>query len=87
VEADQQRTIQFVKDVRDKLEGCMSDLIDAISAWADLYETVPEGKYEVVFDFGDITYNREEDRARWYGYVVGGKIPFWYYLTKFEVLR
>lgn len=84
VEADQQRTIQFVKDVRDKLEGCMSDLIDAISAWADLYETVPEGKYEVVFDFGDITYNREEDRARWYGYVVGGKIPFWYYLTKFE---
>lgn len=84
VEADQQRTIQFVKDVRDKLESCLDDLIYAMSAWADLYETVLPGEYEVTYDFGDVTYNREEDRARWYGYVVAGKIPFWYYLTKFE---
>ena len=26
----------------------------------------------------------EEDRARWYSYVIAGKIPFWYFLTKFE---
>ena len=36
------------------------------------------------YDFGDITYNEDEDRSRWYSYVVSGKIPFWYYLTKFE---
>lgn len=86
VEAEQQRTIQFIKDVRDKLECCMSDLIYAINAFADLYELAPVGMYEVVFDFGDITYNREEDRARWYSYANSGKIPFWYYLVKFEGL-
>ena len=84
VEADQQRTIQFIKDVRDKLESCLDDLIYALSKFADLYEYAPLGEYEVVYDFGDITYNRDEDRARWYGYVVAGKIPFWYYLVKFE---
>ena len=31
-----------------------------------------------------MTYNREEDRARWYGYVADGRLPFWYYLVKFE---
>ena len=38
----------------------------------------------MTYDFGDVTYNREEDRARWYGYVADGRAPFWYYLTKFE---
>ena len=49
-----------------------------------MYDLAPVGDYEVVYDFGDITYNQEEDRARWYSYVVAGKIPFWFYLTKFE---
>ena len=84
VEAEQQRTIQFIKDVRDKLESCLTDLIYALNAFADLYNLSPFGTYEIVFDFGDITYNREEDRARWYGYANSGKIPFWYYLVKFE---
>lgn len=84
VEADQQRTIQFIKDVRDKLESCLDGLIYALNVFADLYEYAPVGEYEVVYDFGDITYNRDEDRARWYGYVTAGKIPFWYYLVKFE---
>ena len=84
VEAEQQRTIQFIKDVRDKLEACLTDLIYALNAFADLYNLSPFGTYEIVFDFGDITYNREEDRARWYGYASAGRIPFWYYLVKFE---
>lgn len=84
VEAEQQRTIQFIKDCRDKLESCLGELLYAMSKIADLYALAPVGAYEVVYDFGDITYNREEDRSRWYGYVVSGKIPFWYYLTKFE---
>lgn len=84
VEAEQQRTIQFVKDCRDKLENCLDDLIYALNAFADLYSYAPVGDYEITYDFGDITYNREEDRARWYSYVIGGKIPFWYFLVKFE---
>lgn len=84
VEAEQQRTIQFIKDMRDKLEDCLNGLIYAMDKFADLYSLAPLGKYETVFDFGDITYNRDEDRSRWYGYVASGKVPFWYYLVKFE---
>jgi A118 family predicted phage portal protein len=84
VEADQQRTIQLIKDVRDKLEGCVSGLIYALSVMADLYGFAPAGVYEVVYDFGDITYNREEDRARWWGYVQAGKVPAWMFFVKFE---
>nr|UVY10674.1 MAG: portal protein [Bacteriophage sp.] len=84
VEAEQQRTIQFIKDVRDKLESCLNDAIYAMSVYADLYALAPVGVYEVVYDFGDITYNREEDRARWWSYVVQGKVPAWMYFVKFE---
>lgn len=84
VEAEQQRTIQFIKDCRDKLESCLDDLIYALSKFADLYEYAPVGDYKVQYDFGDILYNYEEDKARWYSYVTQGKVPFWYYLTKFE---
>ena len=44
----------------------------------------PVGKYEVTYDFGDLTYNREEDRQRWWGYVISGAVPKWYYFNKFE---
>ena len=84
VEADQQRTIQTVKDMRDKLQKCMNELINALSIFADLYQLSPVGTYEIVFDFGDITYNENEDRSRWYSFTVAGKVPFWYYLVKFE---
>lgn len=84
VEAEQQRTIQFIKDCRDKLEDCLENLIYAQNVFADLYNLAPVGTYEVVYDFGDITYNEDEDRARWYAYVTAGKVPFWYYLVKFE---
>ncbi len=84
VEAEQQRTIQFIKDVRDKLEKCLDGLISAMSALADLYQLAPAGEYEVTYDFGDITYNREEDRARWWGYVMSQKVPAWMFFVKFE---
>lgn len=84
VEADQQRTIQFIKDVRDKLENCLRGLLYAISVFADLYDLAPVGEWEAAFDFEDITYSFEEDKLTWYKYVVAGKIPFWYYLVKFE---
>lgn len=84
VESDDRRTIQFIKDVRDKLEDCMDGLIFAMNAFADLYGLAPVGAYETTYDFGDITYNREEDRARWWQYVVQGKVPAWMYYQKFE---
>lgn len=84
VEADQQRTIQTVKDVRDKLESCLDGLIYALDVFATLYQLASAGTYEAVYDFGDITYNREEDRARWWGYVQAGKVPAWKFFVKFE---
>ena len=84
VEAEQQRTIQFVKDVRDKLESCLDGAIYAMNVYADLYGLAPVGTYEVNYDFGDITYNYQEDKQTWYGYVNTGRVPFWYYLVKFE---
>ena len=84
VEAEQQRTIQLIKDVRDKLESCLNGAIYAMSVYADLYGLAPAGTYEIVYDFGDITYNREEDRARWWQYVTQGRVPAWMYFVKFE---
>lgn len=84
VEAEQQRTIQFIKDVRDKVEGCLDRVIYALNVFADLYNLAPVGVYETIYSFGDITYNVEEDRARWWGYVVSGKVPAWMYFEKFE---
>ena len=84
VEADDRRTIQMIKDVRDKLENCMDDLLYALNAFADLYGYAPAGEYEVTYDFGDITYNREEDRMRWWQYVQTNKVPAWMYFVKFE---
>lgn len=84
VEAEQQRTVQFIKDVRDKLENCMDGLIYALNVFADLYGYAPGGAYEIVYDFGDITYDREHDRARWWGYVTSGKVPAWMFFVKFE---
>ena len=84
VEAEQQRTIQFIKDCRDQLESCIGDLIYAMSKIADLYQLAPAGNYEIAYDFGDITYNRDEDRMRWWGYVQAGKVPAWKFFVKFE---
>lgn len=84
VEADDRRTIQLIKDVRDKLESCLDGAIYAMSVYADLYRLAPVGNYEVVYDFGDITYNREEDRARAYQLTLQGFYTKEYYLEKYE---
>ena len=84
VESDDRRTIQFIKDVRDKVEGCLDNVIYALNVFADLYNLAPVGVYEAIYDFGDITYDLETDRARWWGYVVAGKVPAYKYFMKFE---
>lgn len=84
IEANQQRTIQFIKDVRDKLENCIYGVVEGLNMFANLYGLAPSGDYEVICDFGDITYNYEEEKSRWWGYVISGKVPAWMYFTKFE---
>lgn len=86
IEADQQRTIQSIKDMRDKLQSCVDDLVYALNAYADMYNFSPVGTYEITYNFGDITYNYDEDRARWWSYVISGAVPKWYYFVKFEGL-
>lgn len=84
VESDDRRTIQLIKDVRDKLEDCLNGVIYALDVFANLYGLAPIGHYKVNYDFGDITYNREEDRIRWWQYVTQNKVPAWKYFVKFE---
>ena len=84
VESDDRRTIQLVKDVRDKLQSCMDGAIYALSVYADLYGLAPVGTYKVTYDFGDITYNYQEDKATWWNYVLQRKVPAWKYFVKFE---
>lgn len=84
VEADDRRTIQYIKDVRDKLEDCLNGVIYALNVFADLYSLSQVGAYKINYDFGDITYNYQEDKQFWLGYVNTGRVPFWYYLVKFE---
>lgn len=84
VESDDRRTIQLIADLREGLKSCVDGLVYALDKFADLYDLAPVGVYEITYDFGDITYNHEEDRARWYGYATAGKVPFWLYLVKFE---
>lgn len=84
VEANQQRTMQFIKDCRDRMEEALKVLIEGVNVFADTYDLAPDGEYEATYQFGDITYNEDEDRARWLTYVNMGKMPFWRYLVKFE---
>lgn len=84
VEADDRETIQFIKQIRDSFQTATDGLIYALDKYADIYNLAPVGVYEVNYDFGDITYNWEEDRARHWQYVTQGKYPLWMYYVKFE---
>lgn len=86
VEADDRRTIHLIKDMRDKMEDALNGLLYALDKFADAYGLAPVGTYEAHYAFGDITYSYEEDRARWLSYAQSGRVPFWYYLVKFENL-
>lgn len=84
IESDDQRTIQYIKDIRDKLQACLDQAFCALSVYADLYGLAPAGTYKINYDFGDITYNYEEDKSSWKYYVSQGWVPKWMYFVKFE---
>ena len=83
VESDDRRTIQFIKDIRDQLEECLRGLIYSLDVFVTLYGLAPAGSYEAIYDFGDLTYNHEEDRAVWQTWATLGFVPKWMVLTKF----
>lgn len=84
IESDDRETIETIKEMRDALKTCIDQLLYALSKYADLFDIAPVGEYETVYNFGDLTYNYEEDRARHWQYVTSGKYPLWRYFVKFE---
>lgn len=95
VEADDQSTIRTIKNLRDPLRDSMLQLIYAINVFADLYTNLPveawTANYDTIaaelgdaFNFGDITYSYEEDKASWWKYRLQGDIPPWMFYAKFE---
>lgn len=84
VEADDRDTIQTIKADRDALKDALEQAFYGADALATLYGLAPLGEYEINFNFGDITYNYEEDKAAWRSYVMQGWVPKWLYFVKFE---
>ncbi len=84
VESDDRDTIQTIKDIRDSLSTALEQALYAADMMATLYKIVPMGTYEVTFNFGDITYNYEEDRQNWINYTKLGWSPKYLYFVKFE---
>lgn len=86
VESDDRRTIQLINDVRHALIQALDGLFYALDRFADIYGLAPRSEYEVTYDFADLTLNEDEDKARWWSYVQANRVPFWYFLVKFEGL-
>lgn len=84
VESDDRDTIQTIKTDRDALKDALERAFYGADALVTLYGLAPLGEYEVNFNFGDITYNYEEDKTAWRAYVMQGWIPKWLYFVKFE---
>lgn len=84
VESDDRDTIQTIKSDRDALKDALIQAFKGADALATLYGLAPLGEYEINFNFGDITYNYEEDKAAWRSYAAQGWVPKWLYFVKFE---
>ncbi len=89
VEANDQETVRTIKNIRDQLKHALNGLFYSLNVMADLYTDLPAEDWEqlkegIVYNWGDLLYNFDEDRSRWYSYVIAGKVPFSYFLQKFE---
>lgn len=95
VEADDQSTIRTIKNLRDPLRDAVIKLLYGVSKFADIYTNLPAeawcATYESLkesladaFNWGDITYSYEEDKASWWKYRIQGDVPPWMYYVKFE---
>ena len=96
VEADDQSTIRTIKNLRDPLRNALIKLLYGVSKFIDIYhDEIPAeawcATYESLkdsigdaFNWGDITYSYEEDKASWWKYRIQGDVPPWMYYVKFE---
>lgn len=89
VEADDQETIRTIKNIRDALRNSLNQLFYGMNVMADLYTDTPAENWDTLkdsinYNFGDITYSYEEDRANWWKYRIQGDVPAWMYYVKFE---
>lgn len=89
VEADDQETIRTIKNIRDALRNALNQLFYGMNVMADLYTDTPAENWDtlkggITYNFGDITYSYEEDRANWWKYRIQGDVPAWLYYAKFE---
>lgn len=84
IESDDRDTIQTIKNDRDALRDAVEQAIQGADALATLLNLCPLGEYELNFNFGDITYSYEEDKATWRAYAMQGWVPKWLYFVKFE---
>ena len=84
VEADDRDTIQTIKAERDALRDALEQAFYGVDAMLSLYDLAPLGSYKAEYNFGDITYSYEEDKASWKSYAAQGWIPKWLYFVKFE---
>ena len=84
VEADDRDTIQTIKNDRDALKTAVERALYGADALMTLMGLAPLGEWDVEFNFGDISYNYEEDRQNWKSYVSQGWVPKWMYFVKFE---
>ena len=84
IESGDRKTIDLIKSYRDNLQKAISHVVYAMNIFMDLYDQTPAGDYQIEYNFADLTYSADEDRARCYQLAEAGYIPKWYYLTKWE---
>lgn len=89
VEADDQETIRTIKNIRDQLLDALNNLFYSINVMSDIYTELPAEDWNtleesIVYNWGDITYSYEEDKASWWKYRIQGDVPAWMYYVKFE---
>lgn len=89
VESDDRRTLHTIQAFRNILDGKNHDgvlhrIIYILYAVGTANGTIPATNYQTACDFEDLVYNLEDDRSRWWNYVLQGKVPAWMYFVKFE---
>ena len=65
-------------------DGVIHRILYILYATGTANGTIPASGYQTACEFEDLVYNLEDDRARWWNYVVQGKVPAWMYFVKFE---
>lgn len=68
IKASKQRSYDFISDCQGALQTALTDLVEAIAFWCDIYGLCPSGEYHLSFEWDDsivvdAATERENDRA------------------------